>query len=70
MTKRDIEKIRLYSGIAMLVIAILGFVAITYFVGFDLASMAAAVLMGFIGWAIAFPEDSAEYDDDYDYYEE
>ena len=69
MTKRDIEKIRLFSGIAMLVIAILGFVAITYFVGFDLASMAAAVLMGFIGWAIAFPEDSAEYDDDCDYYE-
>lgn len=70
MTKRDIEKIRLFSGIAMLVIAILGFVAVTYFVGFDLASMAAAVLMGFIGWAIAFPEDSAECDDDYDYYEE
>lgn len=67
---KDLRKDFNDSGIAMLVIAVLGFVAVTYFVGFDLASMTAAVLMGFIGWAIAFPEDSAECDDDCDYYEE
>ena len=66
MTKNDIMKIRLITGIAMIFIAMIGFIVIVCTIGFDLIGMMATILMGLIGWDIAFPEDYEE-DDEEDY---
>lgn len=64
MTKNDINKIRLIAGLTMIAIALIGFTVIVCKAGFDMTGMMTVILMGLIGWDIAFPEDYEEDDEE------